>query len=114
VYADNNQGDGRHGIKPGVANGTYAFQDSGFVTDPSGLVLIHVAGQETFFANGTVTGRSFVLSRTFRYGLQAGHVRRHLHGQWRWQFLGDYDQLARGTGEFRCLPYAGRLYLDVR
>jgi len=54
AYADNNQGDdqGDGGIKPGVPNGTYAFQTSGYVSG----TLIHSAGQLTFFANGNTTG----------------------------------------------------------
>ena len=31
AYADNNQGDRGSGINLGVPNGTYAFQDSGYV-----------------------------------------------------------------------------------
>jgi hypothetical protein len=57
--AQNNQGQNDQGVQLGVPNGTYAFQDSGYVTDASGnLVLLHSAGQLTFFANGKITGLS--------------------------------------------------------
>ena len=56
AYAQNNQGndqgDGRPGINPGVPNGTYAFQSSGYVSG----TLVHSAAQLTFFANGKITG----------------------------------------------------------
>ena len=46
-------------INLGVPNGTYPFQDSGYVPaipPATGLVPLQAAGQETFFANGTLTG----------------------------------------------------------
>ncbi len=59
AYAQNNQGDGRFGIKPGIPSGTYAFQDSGYVPPTPGattLVPLEAAGRLTFFANGTTSG----------------------------------------------------------
>jgi hypothetical protein len=59
AYAQNNQGDQGSGINLGVPNGTYAFQDSGYVPaipPATGLVPLQAAGQETFFANGKITG----------------------------------------------------------
>jgi hypothetical protein len=52
AYAGDDQGDGRPGINPGVPNGTYAFQSSGYVSG----TLVHSAAQLTFFANGKITG----------------------------------------------------------
>ena len=59
--AQDNQGqnDQGRGIKLSVPHGTYPFQDSGYVPaipPATGLVPLQAAGQETFFANGTVTG----------------------------------------------------------
>ena len=66
AYAQNNQGDAGPGIKLGVPNGTYAFQDTGYVLGPSGnLVPLGAAGRLTFFANGTTSGLvSFSIGRT--------------------------------------------------
>ena len=56
AYAQNNEGDAGH-IKLGVPNGTYPFQDTGYVLGPSGnLVPLGAAGRLTFFANGTTSG----------------------------------------------------------
>jgi hypothetical protein len=59
--AQNNQdqNDQGTGINLRVPNGTYPFQDSGYVPaipPATGLVPLQAAGQETFFANGTLTG----------------------------------------------------------
>ena len=51
AYAGDDQGDGRPGINPGVPNGTYAFQSSGYISG----TLVHSAAQLTFFANGKIT-----------------------------------------------------------
>jgi hypothetical protein len=62
--AQNNQGSG---IKLVIPNGTYAFRDSGYVTDPNtgNLLPLEAAGQETYFANGTLSGLvSFSLGGT--------------------------------------------------
>jgi hypothetical protein len=59
AYAENNQRDEGPCFKPGIPNGTYPFQDSGYVPampPATGLVPLQAAGQETFFANGTITG----------------------------------------------------------
>ena len=54
---DRGQNDQGPGIKLGVPNGTYAFQDTGYVLGPSGnLVPLGAAGRLTFFANGTTSG----------------------------------------------------------
>ena len=56
---DQGQNDQGTGIKLGVPNGTYAVQESGYVTDASGnLVALQVAGQITFSADGKVTALS--------------------------------------------------------
>ena len=58
AYAQNNQGDAGH-IKLGVPNGTYVFQDSGYVPPTPGattLVPLGAAGRLTFFDNGTTSG----------------------------------------------------------
>jgi len=52
AYAQNNQGDEGRGFRPGIPNGTYAFQASGYVSGTP----VHSAAQLTFFANGTITG----------------------------------------------------------
>ena len=59
--AQNNQdqNDQGNGINLRVPNGTYPFQDSGYapaIPPATGLVPLQAAGQETFFANGTLTG----------------------------------------------------------
>jgi hypothetical protein len=56
---DQGQNDQGTGIKLGVPNGTYAFQDSGYVPPAPGattLVPLEAAGRLTFFANGTTSG----------------------------------------------------------
>ena len=74
--AQNNQGQNDQGIKLGVPNGTYAFQDTGYVLGPSGnLVPLGAAGRLTFFANGTTSGLvSFSIGRTVysRVALKGG------------------------------------------
>lgn len=53
------QNDQGTGINLRVPNGTYPFQDSGYapaIPPATGLVPLQAAGQETFFANGTLTG----------------------------------------------------------
>ena len=63
----------------------YPFQDSGYapaISPATGLVPLQAAGQETFFANGTLTGLE-----SFSYGgtiFRRGQAQRHLHGQYRW------------------------------
>jgi hypothetical protein len=70
AYAQNNQGDdqgdGRHGIHPGVPNGTYSFTDNGWVpANPNqhpvvdGQVPLAGAGRETFIPTGTTNGLAF-------------------------------------------------------
>jgi hypothetical protein len=59
AYAQNNQGDEGRGFKLGVPNGTYVFQDSGYVPPTLGattLVPLEAAGRLTFFDNGTTSG----------------------------------------------------------
>ena len=70
AYAQNNQGndqgDGRHGIHPGVPNGTYVGTESGWVpAHPgqvpvvTGQVPVAEAGRETFIPTGTTNGLAF-------------------------------------------------------
>jgi hypothetical protein len=70
AYAQNNQGDdqgdGRHGINPGVPNGTYVGSESGWVpAEPgqapvvTGRAFIAEAGRETFIPTGTTNGLAF-------------------------------------------------------
>ena len=67
AYADNNQGDGRHGIHPGVPNGTYVGTESGWVPSftptqhpvVDGQVPVVEAGRETFIPTGTTNGLAF-------------------------------------------------------
>ena len=78
--AQNNQdqNDQGTGINLRVPNGTYPFQDSGYVPPTPGattLVPLGAAGRLTFFANGTTSGLvSFSIGRTVysRVALKGG------------------------------------------
>ena len=54
AYAQNNQGDEGRCFRPGIPNGTYAFEASGYISGPP----ICSAAQLTFFADGKITGLS--------------------------------------------------------
>jgi hypothetical protein len=101
--AQNAQNDQGPGIKLGVPNGTYVFNITGLVPPTPGattLVPLAAVGRVTYFANGHHERRNVVLSR--RNSPDWGHIRRYLHGQYRWQRVGDRptDQPARATAAF--------------
>jgi hypothetical protein len=85
--AQNNQDQNDQGTSINLRgpNGTYPFQHSGYapaIPPATGLVPLQATGQETFFANGTLTGlESFSYGGTIFRWVQA---QRHLHGQYRW------------------------------